>query len=350
METTEIQVSLTEYIQVNTGLGPITIEPNEREVRVAVSETQPALSNTAYHRISAKNRIQFTKPSTNTWVLGTVETPRNTKYEQTVRVTQELNTVEITADGAAGVAVFVQDQTTGVLDVPFLLQESALTLGADTVVGSRTITLAAGHGLTTISDAGKIIEVADSANGSFFFQCEVISVSTNDITLDCPVNRIYTVAGSIVAISVVDMNVDGSTIPQIFSVLPFPLQRGDMVRMIVEMRDDVAMDFETFGGIAALTNGVILRVNNGDGTFRNLYNFKSNGDIIKMGFDHEFQINNGNNVRGFTARITWGGQSKHGVVIRLDGSKFESLEMVVQDDLTGLSRMHWLAQGSEIQD
>jgi len=146
------------------------------------------------------------------------------------------------------------------------------------------------------------------------------------------------------------MNVDGSVTPVVFSVLPFSAQSGDMVRMIVEMRDTSPMDFETYGGLPALTNGCVIRVKNGDGTYRNLYNFKSNGDIIEQCFDHDFFLNNGGNVRGFTARLTWGGTSKHGVVIRLDGSLGEALEFIVQDDLSELTRMHWTAQGSEIQN
>jgi len=261
--------------------------------------------------------------------------------------------VETSARGGTGVAVFVQDQTTGVLDVPFLsLIDDTITLGADTIADgvNRDITLTAGHGLTTLANAGDVIELANSVNGSFFMQCEIVSVVVNTVTLDCPINRIYTTTQSIIAVSEIDMNVNGAVTPVVYSVLPFSLQKGDMVRLIVEMRDNSPMDFETFGGLAELTNGCVIRVNNGDGTYRNLYNFKSNGDIIEQCFDHDFFLNNGGNIRGFTARLTWGGQSKHGVVIRLDGSLDESLEFVIQDDLTGLDRMHWTAQGSEIQD
>ena len=123
-----------------------------------------------------------------------------------------------------------------------------------------------------------------------------------------------------------------------------------MVRIILEIRDDSDMDFTTFGGIAPLLNGCVLRVKNPDGSFKNLFNFKDNGDIIKQGFDHSFLPNNGQGDRGFTARITWGGQSKHGVVIRLEGSLGEELQLVIQDDLRGLSRFHLTAQGHEIQN
>jgi len=258
--------------------------------------------------------------------------------------------IETSDRGGRGVAVFVQDQTTGVLDLPFLQAGNSITLAANTVVDSNNITLTAGHGLTTATNAGDVIEIADDTNGSFFIQVEIVTVTGDVVLLDSPVNRIYTTGGSSISHSIKAMNVNGSVTPQIFTIAPLSNQSGDMVRIICEMRDNAAMDFETFGGGAALTNGLVVRVDNGDGTFRHLYNFKSNGDIIVQGFDHDFAENIGGGTRGFTARITWAGQPKHGVAIRLDGSLGEELQMVVQDDLTGLTRLNWVAQGSELQN
>jgi hypothetical protein len=148
--------------------------------------------------------------------------------------------------------------------------------------------------------------------------------------------------------------VDGSVTPAIFSILPLSTQAGDMVRIIMEIRGGAnqAMDFSKFGSDTALTNGCVVRINNGDGTFKNLFNFKSNGDFIEQGFDNAFlEPKGGNTITGFTARVTWGGQSKHGVVIRLDGALGEALEVVVQDDLasTNNTRFHLIAQGHELQ-
>ena len=251
--------------------------------------------------------------------------------------------------GGRSVPVTLQDQTTGVLDLLFLKDGVAITLAANTVIGSNNITLTAGHGLTTASNAGDVIELADNADGSFFTQSEIVTVTGDVVLLDTPVNRIYTTAGSTISHSLKGMNVDGSVTPQVFTIKPLSNQAGDITRIICEIRDGAAMDFETFGALVALLNGMVVRVNNGDGTYRNLYNFKSNGDIILQSFDHNFAVNNGGGIRGFTARITFAGQSKHGVAIRLDGALGEELEIVIQDDLTGLTRMHWVGQGSELQ-
>jgi hypothetical protein len=254
---------------------------------------------------------------------------------------------ETSDTGNTAQRVYVQDQTSPVLTVPFLIERSQTTLAVDAVVNSRTVTLTTGHGALV----GEILEIADSVAGTNFIQSEILVVAGDVITLDKPVNYPYPAATSLVVVSSDDILVDGSVTPKIFSVLPLSQQSGDMVRIIWEMRSTNTMDFETFGGASSLTNGCVVRVNNGDGTYRNLFNFKSNGDVIEQTFDYDFQVNTGNSVRGFTARLTWGGQSKHGVVIRLDGSKSQSLELVVQDDLTGINndRFHLTAQGHELQ-
>ena len=259
--------------------------------------------------------------------------------------------IEVSDRGGLSLAVTLQDQTTGVLDLPMLLEVSTPTLAADTVVDTNTVTLTAGHGLTTGANLGDILEIASTVNGSFFIQCEIISVLGDVVTVDCPVSHIFTTTESVVIHSKEQMNVDGSVTPVKFSVAPLSNQKGDMTRIIFEFRDTSDMDFETFGGGTALTNGLVIRINNGDGTYRNLYNFKSNGDIIEQCFDHSFDNNLGNTIHGFAARLTWAGQSKHGVAVRLDGSlgTGESVEGIVQDDLTGMDRLHITLQGSELQ-
>jgi hypothetical protein len=257
------------------------------------------------------------------------------------------NSFETSDDGTTALGVFVQDQTSNLLSVPFLIERSSSSLAVDAIADgvNRTVTLQPGHGAIV----GDILEVADTLSSSLFMQAEIVSISGDNITVDQPINYPYAVATTVVVVSSDEMNVDGSVTPQVFSVLPLPSQSGDMVRVIFEMRDNSDMDFTTFGGIAALTNGCVLRINNGDGTYKNLFNFKDNGDIIEQCFDHTFLDATGNSARGFTARLTWGGQSKHGVVIRIRGSLGKALELVVQDNLTGLTRFHLTAQGHEIQ-
>jgi len=259
-----------------------------------------------------------------------------------------VNPVETSNRGNTAVKVFIQDQTSSVLTVPFLQTRSAITLTADTVVNSNVINVASLHGAIV----GEVIELAITGT-SDFMQSDVTATTATTITLDQPVNQVYTVANSTVLRSTKNMIVDGSVTPQVFSVLPLPDQSGDMVRIIVELRGSAGgtVDYTTFGSETALTKGCVIRINNGDGTYRNLFNFKSNSDFFEQGFDHSFlDPKGGGTIPGFTGRVTWGGPSKHGVVIRVDGALGEALEVVIQDDLTGgNTRFHLTAQGHEIQ-
>tara|TARA_R110000851_G_scaffold188171_2_gene338154 strand:- start:22373 stop:23248 length:876 start_codon:yes stop_codon:yes gene_type:complete len=255
--------------------------------------------------------------------------------------------LETSNRGGTGVPVFVQDQTTGPLDLHFVQFITSLILAVDTIVNSNSITVQSGHGLTT-GDAGTHIALFDVAS-STFTSAELVSVAGDVLLLDSPMPRIFAVGVATAAAFLKNMNVDGSITPQVFSVSARENISGDIVAIAMEFRDTIPMDFDTFGGLPQLTNGVVLRVNNGDGTYRNLFNFKSNGDIILMAVTHDFTQNNGGGVRGFNAHLTFGGQENHGVVIRLDWTRSEALELVVQDDLTGLTSMDWIGQGSEVQ-
>lgn len=250
--------------------------------------------------------------------------------------------------GNTALKTFIQDQTSPVLTVPFLKGRAIVTLALDTVVDARTVELVGGHGVTV----GETLELADT-DVMKFMQSDVIAVNVNTITLDQPINRVYTVADAVVQASSKDLLVDGSVTPQVFSVLPLPNQSGDMVRILMEIRGQANqdLDFTKFGTDSELFNGCVLRINNGDGTFTNLFNFKSNSDFIEQGLDHAFlQPVTGQAIGGLICRVTWGGQSKHGVVIRLDGTLGEALEIVIQDNLTTPNtRFHLTAQGHELQ-
>ncbi len=257
--------------------------------------------------------------------------------------------LETSARGSKGSAMFIQDQTTPVLTIPMLNTRTAITLAATAAVNQNIIVLEPGHGVTV----GEIVELA-KANESNFMQASAVVVATDTITLDSPLNTEYVPADTALASSS-NMLVDGSSTPVIFSILPLPTQAGDMVRIILELNGGAnqVMDFSKFGSDAALTKGVVVRINNGDGTYRNLFNFKRNGDFIRQGFDHGFlEPKTGNTITGFVSRVTWGGQNKHGVVIRLDGSLGESLEIVVQDALDATNNTLFFigAQGHELQE
>lgn len=251
---------------------------------------------------------------------------------------------QTSARGETGLSIFMLDQTTDVLDIPFLTERSTSTIAVETAIEDRTVEVAPGHG----AQVGDILEIAEMATNRFI-QTRILEIAVNVLAVDQPINIVYPI-GTTAIISSDNMLVDGSSTPVIFSILPLPTQAGDMVRILIDIRGTGAMDFSTFGSESALINGCVLRIKREDGTFKNLFNWKNNGEFINRGLDHDFLVNIGGNQRAFVGRSTFGGQSKRGVVIRLDGGVGEELQIVIQDNLTaGINtEFRLIAQGHEV--
>lgn len=243
-----------------------------------------------------------------------------------------------------GVPVNVQDQTTEPLDALFARSISNFSIAIEIPASGLTalnysFTAVAGHG---IAPADEILLLDVAADRSFF--AVVINVVLNIITVDRPVDHTFPVT-SLGRIVSTNMNVNGSITPVIYTLRTGSIPT-DIVRFIVNMTDDTAMDFGTFGGIGALTNGLVLRIFN---SFqKTVFCFKTNGEIAQFCFDTLYAPRAPAGSFGFSARITFGGQDKHGVVIRIQND--DVIQWVVQDDLTGLVSLQVAAEGHLVQD
>ena len=115
--------------------------------------------------------------------------------------------------------------------------------------------------------------------------------------------------------------INGSVTPVIFSIKPLPGQSGDITRLTMVTTSSNNSDLTTFGGSSALVVGLTLRKKRADGTFKNIYTYRQNFDMVIHGFDSGiFEPKGGNSIHGFASRVTFAGQDKHGVTVRLDGS------------------------------
>jgi hypothetical protein len=254
--------------------------------------------------------------------------------------------METSQDGNTAVKVFIQDQTTQPIDL-FMTENigTATTLTVATQ-GENTVTMEPGHGLIV----GYVIESSTAEN---FVQSTVINVAGDVITVDTPWSRTFPI-GVTVNVGNPSLVVNGSPASQaIYSVSPSVLQIIDITRVIVRLEDSSAMAFDTFAGDGVLTNGVVFRIRNSDGTTTNLFNWKTNGDMIVRSFDHDFQTGVGGSTRGFVARSTWAGPSKRGVALRVNGVLGEEFETVIQDDMTatgsGIDKFQIIVQGHVVQ-
>ena len=255
--------------------------------------------------------------------------------------------VKITSplESNGAIPVNIQDQTSTAIDTYFLQQTGSFTLAADTSKSSTTslvytFTATTGHGLTT----GNEILLLDVI-GDVSFYSLVKNVVGDTITIDRPIDHVFPSATTLCRITTSQMAVDGGVTPQIFTARA-GTNPVDFVRFLITMLDDSSMDDGKFGGIAALTNGLVFRIVNG--TQKTIFNFKSNQEIRQFCYDVAYADKAPAGQFGLSSRITFGGQGKHGVVLRVSGS--DALQWIVQDDLTDLLSLRISAEGHEVTD
>lgn len=131
-----------------------------------------------------------------------------------------------------------------------------------------------------------------------------------------------------------DANEDYSITPDIFFIQPAAGKVFQISRMIVTMRD-TNMQWGQYGGLAALTNGVQVRVQDDSSTLIDITDgekVKSNGAWGSRCFDAEISAPAAGDTF-FHCRWTF---ALSGQFIRLEGDANERLEVVLNDNFTGL--------------
>ena len=221
--------------------------------------------------------------------------------------------------------------------------QSDLKLSTNTTYDSRTIDMASGHGLVANDH---IIILEENGFPQFFF-AKILSVSTNELTLDTLVSHEFTADGATVTQYDPELNKGGSaTVYKAELRNPFS-HDIDVIRLIMHITDGSAMDDALFGGRAALTRGVAFRKNIGTTDSDYYWNVKSNGAIGELTFDKMYDEKAPSGVYGFSARLTYAGETKHGVPIRLKTG--QAIELLIQDDLTGLLSFFITAEGHFVE-
>jgi len=235
--------------------------------------------------------------------------------------------------------VALQDQTSPILIVPFHNTIVTTTLTAPVAMDDNVISVVDATGVVI----GQYLTMYN-VEGGRWYKGRVLSILVNYITIDTPIDFPYQ-GGDSLSTGSTRMNVNGSVTPQKFSIRApdpgIPIV-GDITRLIfiLETVGDTAWD--AFGDLTALTNGVVLR--KVDGTYQNIFNIKSNAEMSAIMFDIDrIDRISPQTTFGLKGRLTFGGQNKIGVVIRLDID--EDLEIIIQDDLRGLLDFRVIAEG-----
>lgn len=234
--------------------------------------------------------------------------------------------------------VRVLDQTSRSFDFFFGRLDNLTTLAAQADPEDLTLTLTSTTGFTDGKSAAVFAEIDD-----FYIGKQLGAPAGSVISLDTPVD-ITLPNGSAVAAVTTNMAVDGSVTTQVFQIGPTgpgSTAVTDVTRIMGHLLDSSAMDDGKFGGISALTNGCVLRKNNG--VIQNLWNVKTNADLALICYDFNYNDKAGGGQYGANFRNTYGGQGARGVVLELLPGEY--LEFLIQDDLTGLDEFTLMAQG-----
>lgn len=236
--------------------------------------------------------------------------------------------------------VYLQDQLTNVIDYYIPIPKEVLALGAIPVIGSYEITLVD----ATSVIVGDYIVIKKETRA---YQAQVLSITGNVLTMDTPLDYAFSL-DSIIESRTLDFNVDGSITPVVAELKPPPGVCIDINIITISMTDTVAMDDAKFGGRAALTRGLVVRqARNGSG-YITLFNAKNNGQLAhRMRLEYSDRAPTG--VYGLRASKFINGQEGNGVVIRLDGNEGESLQVVIQDNLSGLASFSMTARGHVVR-
>jgi hypothetical protein len=140
-------------------------------------------------------------------------------------------------------------------------------------------------------------------------------------------------------------NGDYSITEAIFRVKPGFDEVFLLHRMLVTIEDTAVMSASEYGNTgAALANGIIIRLRDGNGVLENLtgdFPVTTNSQWTTFCYDVDLKTwGAGNELLGVRWVFTEGGDP-----IRLDGKRDDEFQIVLSDDFTGLITHKFLFQG-----
>jgi len=151
-----------------------------------------------------------------------------------------------------------------------------------------------------------------------------------------------------------DLNVNGSVTPVSFRFptavnVPPPINLDvTNVNFNIQTGSPSLPDDSQFGGIAALTRGLITRHHRDDG-INHLVTFRINGAMATFG-TVEYTESGPGGTTGVRVNFSLAGQENAGAVLRVGGVDDHCLELIVQDDLSAMPFFHAVAIGHVVVD
>ncbi len=315
---------------------------------------------------AGKDTLSFTPSNNDLWVSGNQigftdsGTKETVNFGDYTNITKSDDTVPSSISDAisyisgffhnvpvelnGGIPVNLQDQTSPLIIASMSVEVAATMMDAAGSIDDLTIDVVDSTGFI-IGQYLSIFSVADNR----FYLASVLGIASNTITLDTPLDFAFP-SGSFVTVGDRNMSVNGSVTPVIYGLRNTEEQIGssfDITRIIISCLTTSTIDLSMFGNIAGgIAKGIVLR--KVDGIYRNVFNAKTNAELKNLMYDFDIQVALGAQQDGMNGRMTFGGQNKMGVVIRINPG--EDLQLIVQDDLSSLISFSIICEGHTVTD
>ena len=222
--------------------------------------------------------------------------------------------------------VFISDQTTPMLIYIFTQKLNSVTIAYDLTKDSDSLTLVAGHNCTV----GDYLEFWENV---FYFQSEIHALSGNQITLEKDIPYAFSASSSTVERTNPEMNIDGSTNYVDFTFKPFGINSYDIYEVSAIIPSSLESDDSKFGGIASLTNGILIgKINTAEIYNSYPYNIKCNADFKLNSFTVTYTDKAGGGNYGTDLKKNF--RETSGVVPRVLTNEY--ILVRIRDDLSGL--------------
>lgn len=231
--------------------------------------------------------------------------------------------------------VWVQDQTTPPFHRFFMKEEKTdITLVYPILKGNDTMVVSSGHGF---SDG----DWALISYGEYSQQTEIVSVDEDTVIITGIFGASLPIDGTDIIRGKIDMVINGSSNDSVYCCRITGNAPIDIQYFHVFLTDNLEGDDSKFGGIAALTNGVIFYK---DATIiQNLGTYKKNQDFIQFGGKASYLQKAGGGE--YSMDFAFNMKERYGIVIRVDPKENESIVAIIRDNLTELSTFRIAAFG-----
>ncbi len=215
------------------------------------------------------------------------------------------------------------------------------TLGSSgAAAGVTQFDVAAGQGGTFSAD--DFITITEGTTQEFDV-LKIISVSTDTLVVDRPLEDTYTSA-AIVEITNIDVTVDGSSTPVTFSIDPPSNETWHITAILFQFEDGPQPGIELFSGIAELTTGIVIRAETSIRNI-NLVVLRNNGDMKHHFSPIEVEFIQKVGGGDWATSANWRLKDLTDAIIELDGSREDTLKLIINDNLTAITTGHVAIHG-----